>query len=797
MALLPRLRFQFVNFAQVTLLAALSACNPVSDGLLNGDAGGSVNNGSSGDSVGDVTIPGGEQEPGFPVPGLDAVRARVRNESAFRADVTVRFIKDDAVVHLAFVRVLPSTVATVVSPELADIVELSGLDESGQALTTATFVLGQDFTSDSPAEYKVPSRLGDAGNDPPVVSPDPDVTPTVLELALRFPEADVTLPLGSVMDVGWSDLADRAGAIVSVYLRHVESRALTPAGPGVGALLDGLNDSLTIVVQGVEPGTYEVVGVLSDSGNEVLSVAPGKLTVVRDPFNAAPTLSITPLGGLTQLRSGGTVRVAWTDDDPDDNATITFSLESMQIEGGVERFPLGPPLAEDPDGSAADSATLTVENVLPGVYDIVGLIDDGQLVGTSRITAVVRVLPEINNDAPQLRLTYPIVNTTVPRGSSFVVRWTDSDENDDARISLLLDPDLENVPLDGNETVLIASLGEDPDGAGDQVILGIPDALPVQTFRLVGVISDGLTLVMSQAPGHILVKPAEVVGGPPGGGGTTIDDEEALTWTITVLDPPVEFGLEASDVLTVMVHEYEGVFAERPRFFLSNVPHGGSVRVEITPDIPPRSPEIKEFPLIIPTSGVPNSAWPRIFDLETEIHVNGAMHTTVASRPVWIMQDVEVVNAALVNISCSAAAAVPDTGTRFVGFELTWFGGGFTTDEAHPPVDFWLSKDAQIPAGDREDRTHRRVLQTQASPNVQRTVRIDLATLVGSDSRAAGQGGSLAASEGLAGSAIEPGKYYLLSVFDPTGPRRTVFDPYFSLFDLCNQARASSAVPPP
>src|SRR3989304_5151081 len=109
----------------------------------------------------------------------------------------------------------------------------------------------------------------------------------------------------------------------------------------------------------------------------------------------------------------------------------------------------------------------------------------------------------VNNDPPLLVLLEPASDVDVEIGRSLLVRWTDSDANDDARISLLLDPDLGNVPLDGDEVLLVASLGENEDGPGDQITLGIPAGVIEGHYRLVGAITDGLTQTLTAAPGLV------------------------------------------------------------------------------------------------------------------------------------------------------------------------------------------------------------------------------------------------------------------------------------------------------
>ena len=102
-----RQRYWVVSSALGALLLVAACDSAAPGGFGNLFAGGSE---SDGNSVADVSTDGTGMAPsGFPLPGNDAARARVRNESGARVDVTLRFLRDDAVVHLAFVRVPAQT----------------------------------------------------------------------------------------------------------------------------------------------------------------------------------------------------------------------------------------------------------------------------------------------------------------------------------------------------------------------------------------------------------------------------------------------------------------------------------------------------------------------------------------------------------------------------------------------------------------------------------------------------------------------------------------------------------------
>lgn len=773
----------------------LASCNPTGN-LLPGSATSS----GGGTSVGDVTTGGTLPGSGSSdtTTAFDAVRARVRNESTARADVTLRFIRDDAVVHLAFVRVLPETITTIASPETADKVELSGVDERGRALPAAEFVFGVDFSENVPAEYAI-TEDGGAVEQPPG-------RPTHPTLLLTAPANTATLALGSTFDVQWVD-AGSSTAVVSLFLRRAgsgEAGELVPLGPAIGAALDGINDAFRAVLEGVEPGRYEVVGRIDDGDRSVISVAHGVIQVIRDPLDAAPVVTIRKPASLTPLRNGDTLRVEWSDADPDNNATIFFSLSP----GGLaplagEEFVISPPIAEDPDGALSDSAVLTIRDVLPGLYDLVATINDGRLMGTDRVFGSVRVLPAANNDLPRFDFLEPFADSEILVGGVLNARWTDSDDNDNARISLLLDPELGNVLLNGNEIVLASSIGENDDGPADQIALAIPGDVRPGLYRLVGVITDGQTQVITRAPGLVTVKASSSSsggtdtsqsgggngggnGGGLGGGGNHVGDGPSTE--ITQVQPAVEVVDLPGELITVVVTLQEGPLPRLSRVYLSNIRYGGDFRIDLTPTMG-RPPSSKTYTLVVNTGLVPNATWPRSFDIELETIIEGATTTTFSNRPIRIRQEVEIVDVRMLNYTCTSGGPITPVPTPFVGIEWNWYGGGF--DESEPPaiVAFWLTPDGAVPENDVSDATHMLLLWTPASPHVVQTSRIGLDRLQGMVETKTFNGQSIVTSDppGLA-----PGDYHLVSVLDRGDAGRTVYAPVATPIQVCMPAHTAT-----
>ncbi|MGB2984930.1 MAG: hypothetical protein WBE26_03525, partial [Phycisphaerae bacterium] len=567
-----------------------------------------------------------------------------------------------------------------------------------------------------------------------------------------------------------ADTGGAPGAVVRVFLRPAGEGAATGlfrVGPAVGAALDGINDKLSIVLEGLEPGLYDVVGEIDDGTMVATSVAPGRVELLVDPGNDAPSLTILAPTVLKELRDGDSLRVAWDDEDEDDNATITFSLEPTEPVGvGVAPFVISPPIAEDPDEDGADAATLLIDEVLTGLYDLVGTIEDGELAGTARVEGVVQVLPEPENDVPVLVLIEPAGDVEIDLSGSFRVRWTDSDENDNARISLLLDPDLDSGVLDGNEIVLVGSLGEDDDGLSDEITLGVPTGVAIGTYRVVGAITDGLAEVVTWAPGIVYFGvPASGEVTPPSPALALLEPSDAVR---TRLGESINVFLEATDIPP----------EAQVRLFLSNTAYGGAVRAEVTPVnlLQNRATALT----LLPSAAIPNDAWPRQFNLEATVEVDG-VDPTVALGCVWVRQEVEILSVEMMNYSCEPGVE-PEPGDReFVGLEITWYGGGFEEREPHAEVKFWVTNDGAVPYNGEPDSKHR-IIQTaleSPSPNVNRVSQVSIWRAVGFPY---GLGDEV-------GSALDPGAYQLMTTVEPEGFGRITSPPHPDWVELCYRLR--------
>jgi len=361
-------------------------------------------------SVGDVATPGATEAPaGRPLASGAAIGVQVRNLPPKSADVTLRFFVTDRVVHLTLLRVPPVSTSVVIGPDRADRFTAGGVAEDGNSLPEGEFFEGIDFGDGTQAVYQIggdpnePSPGQDLPDGTPVNDDDVDDTPGANDppqLVFLEPAEDQTVPLGSVVALVWRDADPDDDARIELALRSVESGGprITLA-PLIAEDPDGVNDRLRVVIENVSPGEYEVVGVIRDPVVAVEAVAPGRLRVVADPDNGAPELTILQPAADIAVLQDSSLAVAWSDAD-DGPAYITFYLDRDGVAFNSDDIQVSPPIAAEPDGAGADSGRVAISSVPVGEYSLLGVINDGEFIGTARSPGRVRVVARITPPPP-------------------------------------------------------------------------------------------------------------------------------------------------------------------------------------------------------------------------------------------------------------------------------------------------------------------------------------------------------------------------------------------------------------
>jgi hypothetical protein len=202
----------------------------------------------------------------------------------------------------------------------------------------------------------------------------------------------------------------------------------------------------------------------------------------------------------------------------------------------------------------------------------------------------------------------------------------------------------------------------------------------------------------------------------------------------TDLLPSIEF-IEPADDITV--HLGEPIFARAVgehipwgsaiRFTLSNELDGGEVRI----DLPQPIIELDkgglpfDVEVILDTEDLPlpADALPRTFTLEVEADLGSILVRATAPGKICIWKELEIVGADVLGDLCQMVEYPPMPYPPHDGIEdaiiIDWVapdGCPETESGPLPEVEFWLSKDGEIPTDGDEDLEHQMILKADFDP---------------------------------------------------------------------------------
>lgn len=188
----------------------------------------------------------------------------------------------------------------------------------------------------------------------------------------------------------------------------------------------------------------------------------------------------------------------------------------------------------------------------PTPANVLGL--GGVLLATALLTScglAPRPVPVVGpgvsgNDVPSLTILEPSVDITRGRGDLLLIRWTDSDADDNASISFTL------VNTTTNQQVLLIEGLEENDTTGPDTVTISTALVPEGSYNLLGVIDDGIndpvstfatTTEAGASPRRVVVR---IVG--EGEGGVRTQPPR-----VAVLSPEFNQSVSQDDTLTVIV----------------------------------------------------------------------------------------------------------------------------------------------------------------------------------------------------------------------------------------------------
>ncbi len=252
--------------------------------------------------------------------------------------------------------------------------------------------------------------------------------------------------------------------------------------PGEDASADGGSDAARDSASGDSD--------LQDSDVDVVDAPRTDADAARGDGGIPPTIAL--VDPTAPIPEGGTYSVGWTDDDPDDDATIRIGYATTAGGACAAATEAAAGISEDADGSSGRFDLITT-GIAPGSYFLCATIDDGSTAVESW-TARPLVI-----DAPPT-LTFEVPSESPPTyvfaGDPLAIKWTAVDPDDDADIALYRLP-WGGVPCtDG--TLLAAGLREDVDTSFDWVDTAIPSEIYYVCARIDDHVNPPVD-VMSQA----------------------------------------------------------------------------------------------------------------------------------------------------------------------------------------------------------------------------------------------------------------------------------------------------------
>ncbi|MBI5414589.1 S8 family serine peptidase, partial [Candidatus Peregrinibacteria bacterium] len=173
-------------------------------------------------------------------------------------------------------------------------------------------------------------------------------------------------------------------------------------------------DSYLWDTSGVPEGQYYVYGIINDGVNPpVISYSTGAVTI---DHNEIPTLTILEPDGVSDIADTN-YTVTWTDEDPDNNASIFLYYDTNN--SGNDGMPIN--LVALPEDDEMDSYVWDTSTLTPGEYYVYGVIDDGvNSPVVSYSSGNVRVVHSIEND---------LILNKFGEGSGSIRMTATSDEN--------------------------------------------------------------------------------------------------------------------------------------------------------------------------------------------------------------------------------------------------------------------------------------------------------------------------------------------------------------------------------
>lgn len=167
--------------------------------------------------------------------------------------------------------------------------------------------------------------------------------------------------------------------------------------------------------------------------------------------------------------------------------------------------------------------------------------------GTAPSAFPVVGAPVTGNDVPTLQILEPTANITIGRGDNFLIRWTDSDTDSNAKISFDVVNTVTNVAI-----ALVRNINENDTGleSGPDSFTAGSSLIPTGTYYLRGVIDDSVnraTEVYATTAGGVSPQRVIITIVEPGQQPPTVPP------TVAVVEPAINLSVAQDDNIVVLV----------------------------------------------------------------------------------------------------------------------------------------------------------------------------------------------------------------------------------------------------
>ncbi len=273
---------------------------------------------------------------------------------------------------------------------------------------------------------------------------------------------------------------------------------------------DGDNDKFKWKTSSVPEGEYYIVFEITDGHRDtIINYSDGKVKINHDiSMNDEPDITILEPNGVEDMVDASYF-IAWIDSDEDDDAEITLYYDDDDADfNGV---PIIEGIMEDDDGKASDGTEINMHvwntsALDDGDYYIYGKIEDGiHSPYYNYSSGPLTISHTINNTKPTIKILEPDGIQDDDIDKAFVIKWDDTDPDDNAVIKLYYSPLKEYF-----SGQFVEGAWDIPEDNEDDYFIWVTSEIPNGDYYIYALITDNRNDIgKSMSKGPITIKHPE------------------------------------------------------------------------------------------------------------------------------------------------------------------------------------------------------------------------------------------------------------------------------------------------